>query len=183
MVGGVAVIFGVLLVWGLLHQRGSQRVAAEKIKEIELAEIPGLAKECVDVFKNKLGIDLDLNDLENAAEQIDEALQDVSKLKGPFAKDDCYWHFVRTVGAFIGELLRIHAKHVWVKRHGEAPHMECSFSSQSLAAVSRDLEPIETGMSETCPFDKVLSIASQLSSSEPGDVYAYIAAAKALAGQ
>ena len=181
-------VAAILLVWGYFHRRGSQREAAERIKEIELADIPRLAKECVNVFKDKLGVNLDPNDLESAAEQIDEALQDVEKLKEPFAKDDCYWHFVRAVGAFIGELMRIHAKHVWIKRKGEAPHLECELPSTAATddefmKVNEELEPIETGTSEVYPFDKVLSIASEFSTPEPGDLYAYIAAAKALAGQ
>lgn len=184
--GGVA-LFAILLLWGFLHRRGSQRTATTKIQEIELAEIPSLAAECVAVFDKELGIKLDLQDLENAAQSLDAALQDVDKLKGPFAKEDFYWHFVKPVGAFIGELMRIHAKHVWIKKPGRAPYMECSvskprFADDDFLVVDENLRPLEVGTSEVHPFEKVLSIASDFGAPDPGDVYAYLMAAKALSG-
>jgi hypothetical protein len=161
--GGVLALFAVILLWGFLHLRHSQRQAFREIEGIELNDIAALTDECVAVFKRKLGVRLNLDDFDAAAEKLDAAFRDVYKLKEAFARDDFYWYFVKPVGACLGELLRRHAKHEWRKKAGEAPHMEVK---------------LKVGNSECFPFEKVIK---QAQTGEPGDLIAYFAVAKTLA--
>jgi len=183
---GLGALFAVIMVWGILHKRQSQRTAAASIRAIELSEIPALAQECVAVFAREFSIQLDLNDVEDAAQKMDDALQDVSKLKDAFAKDDFYWYFVKPVGAFLGELMRIHARHVWIKNPGQTPLMTCALAKAKsgdgdYVVVNEDLAIVDDVSSEVHPFDKVLAITADFGGPEPGDLYAYIVAARALA--
>lgn len=161
--GGVLALFAVILVWGFLHLRHSQRQAFREIEGIELNDIAALADECVAVFKRKLGVKLNLDDCDAAAEKLDAAFRDVYKLKDAFARDDFYWYFVKPVGACLGELLRRHAKHEWRKKPGAAPSMKVI---------------LKGGHSEVFPFEKVIK---QAQTGEPGDLVAYVEFAKTLA--
>jgi hypothetical protein len=160
--GGVLALFAVILVWGLLHVRHSLRTAFREIQGIELTDIESLTNECVAVFKRKLGVRLNLDDCDAAAEKLDAAFRDVTKLKGAFARDDFYWYFVKPVGACLGELLRRHAKHQWRKKAGEAPFMRVK---------------LKDGNSEVFPFEKAIK---QSQTGEPGDLIAYVAFARTL---
>jgi len=144
------------LIWGVLHLRGSQNQAESEITKVELADIERLTKECVEVFRDKLGVQLDLHDCDTAAEQLDEALADRAKIKDTFARDDFYWYFAKPVGAALGELLRIHGNHQWVKEPDQAPSM---------------IVKLKDGTSTVYPFEKVLK---QVSTGDPGDIVAYV---------
>lgn len=154
--GGLVALFVLLLVWGFLHLRASQRDAQAEIAKVELADIEPLTRECVEVFQKKLGLVLDLGDADAAAEKLDAALADRAKLKDAFAKEGFYWYFVKPVGAALGEVLRRHAKHEWRKLPGQAPHMEVK---------------LHDGTSEAFPFDKVMK---QATTGSPGDIVAYV---------
>jgi hypothetical protein len=156
IVGGIIVVLALILVWGYLHMRASRRQARDQITRIELGDIDALAAECVDIFKKKLGLTLDLMDPDGAAETLDTALFDRTKLKDTFAKDNFYWYFVKPVGAALGEVLRRHARHEWRKLPGQAPHLEVVFHD---------------GTSEAYPFDKVIE---QAVIGEAGDIIAYV---------
>ncbi|HEX3149490.1 MAG TPA: hypothetical protein VHR66_15555 [Gemmataceae bacterium] len=160
--GGLVLIIGLLFVWGLLHLRQSRRKAEAEIRLIELVDIEPLARECVDVFRRKLGINLDLNDCEDTAQKLDDAFQDRKKLKDTFARADFYWYFVKPVGACLGELLRRHAKHQWRKQTDAAPFMEVA---------------LRDGTSEVYPFEKVIK---HITVGEPGDLVAYMEFAKSI---
>lgn len=159
---GLVGLVALILLWGFLHLRASQRKARAEIAKIELAEIEPLARECVTVFQKKLGIKLDLSDGDAAAEALDTAFVDRARLKDAFAKDGFYWYFVKPVGAALGELLRRHARHEWRKNPGAAPHMEVA---------------LKDGHSEVYPLDKVMK---QAVTGEPGDVVAYVEFARTL---
>jgi hypothetical protein len=158
--GGLVALLALLLVWGFVHLSMSRRKAVAEILRIELAEIEPLAKECVAVFQKKLGIVLNPDDCEASAEKLDAALQDRAKLKDAFAKDGFYWYFVKPTGAYLGELLRRHAKHEWRKVPGQAPTMEVK---------------LKGGSSEVFPFDKIIK---QSTIGEPGDLIAYVELAR-----
>ncbi len=129
-----------------------------------MAEIEALANECVDVFQRKLNVRLDLNDCDDTAQKLDDAFRDIFKLKGAFAQDDFYWHFVKPVGACLGELLRRHAAHEWIKQPDEAPTMRIS---------------LKDGFSDVFPFEKVINHAM---GGDPSDLVAYVAFAQAIRG-
>lgn len=154
--GGLAALFALLLVIGFLHLRASRRQAVAEIRRIELAEIEPLAKECVEVFQKKLGLVLNPDDCEASAQKMDTAFQDRAKLKDAFAKDGFYWYFVKPTGAYLGELLRRHARHEWQKLPGQTPTMEVK---------------LRGGSSEVSPFEKVVK---QIATGAPGDLIAYV---------
>lgn len=162
IVGGFIFLFVLFLLWGALHLRHSERRAVDAIRGIELDEIESLTRECIDRFEQKLGMRLDLADCEDAAQKLDNAFRDPYKLKQAFARPDLYWHFVKPVGACLGELLRRHCKHEWRKRPGEPPFMEVKLAD---------------GESECYPFDKMIK---QVRFREPGDLVAYVVAARTI---
>jgi hypothetical protein len=165
-IGGALValfaLFGLFLLWGILHLRQSKHQAATEIRWIELADLAPLANECIEVFHRKLGVRLDLNDCDDTAQKLDDAFRDRYRLKEAFARDDFYWYFVKPVGACLGELLRRHAKHEWRKQAGDPP---------SMRVVLKD------GHSEVFPFEKVIKHAQV---GDPGDLVAYLEFARTL---
>lgn len=162
-IGGVVVsLFGLFVLWGIVLLRRSQDKAFEEIQNIELADIEPLARECIEVFQRELGIHLNMDNCEDAARKLDDAFHDSTRLKAAFERDDYYWRFVEPMGACLGELLRLHAKHEWRKEADEAPYME---------VVLRD------GSSQTYPFEKVIK---QAQGGAPGDIVAYVAFARTI---
>jgi hypothetical protein len=149
----VGLLFALFLVWGVLHLRQSERRARAEIRTIELAEIEPLARECVQVFRDKLGITLDLTDWAGAARKLDAAYENKDRLQGAFARDDFYWYFVKPVGACLGELLCRHGKYQWVKEPGMDPKVDWANAG------------------EAYPFDKAIKQAVM---GDPGDLAAYV---------
>ena len=158
--GGLIALVGVLLVWGFLHLCQSRSQALAEIRRIELKHIEPLADECVQVFRQKLGVRLDPNDCGDAAQKLDNAFRDRPRLKAAFELDGFYWYFVKPTGSFLGELLRRHAGHQWRKQSGEAPTMRVA---------------LKDGESEVFPFDKVIKHAQV---GDPGDLVAFVALAR-----
>jgi hypothetical protein len=162
-VGGVLFgLFGLLLVWGLVRLRRGTQMALTKAQEVDVSEIEPLARECVEVFNRELGVQLDLDNCEDAAAKLDAAFLDRHRLKTAFERDDFFWYFAIPVGACLGELLRRHARHEWRKRLGGAPYM-----------VVRLAE----GESEVYPFEKAVKQAQE---GDAGDLVAYVAFARTL---
>ena len=159
--GGVAVFASFLLI-GLAHLRHSVRVAERAIEGISIEEIPALRAECVRVFQDVLGVALDLEDYEASAEQLSGCLDDAECLKQAFKKDDFYWYFVLPVGAYMGELLRVHLNAAWRVSELGGPEMEI---------------PLDDDAALTFPFHKVIK---QVTAGDPGDVYAYLMASRQL---
>jgi hypothetical protein len=153
---GLVGLFILFLVWDYRRLLTSRRQARAEITRVELGHIDALTAECVDIFKQKLGLVLDLSDVDDAAEKLDAAFLDRTKLKNAFAKEGFYWYFVKPVGAALGEVLCRHAKYEWRKVPGQAPHLEIA---------------IHDGTSEAHPFDKVIK---QAVNAEAGDLAAYI---------
>jgi hypothetical protein len=151
-----------LLVWGLLHLRGSVAAAKRAIATVTLDRIDALARECEQGFRDKFGDTLDLADLEASATCLSARVDESTALKAAFAKPDLYWHFVLPVGAYVGELLRVHAGAVWkVSEEGGV----------EMAITTAD------GEVATFPFDKVIK---QSTVGDRGDLYAYLTTAPTL---
>jgi hypothetical protein len=96
--GGFVALFGLLVLWGILHLRQSKRKAVAEIRRIELADLEPLARECVEVFQRKLGVRLDLNDCEDTTQKLDDSFRDRYKLKAAFERDawQAFWADVNT---------------------------------------------------------------------------------------
>jgi hypothetical protein len=153
-------LFAVAMVWGGIHLRHSRKKAQQEIARIDLADIEPLTKECVKVFQQRLGVRLNLNDCEDTAQKLDDAFRDMYKLKGAFARERFYWYFVKPVGACLGDLLRLHARHEWFKEPGQPPGMRLRLLN---------------GESTVSPFEKVMKHSM---GGEPGDLLAYVTFAR-----
>ncbi len=164
VLGGAAALFVVVMVAGVLHMRHSVRTAEAAIEAVGRDEIPGLRDECVRVFREAFGETLDLDDFEASAQVLSGRLDQSESLKKAFARDDCYWHFVLPVGAFLGELLRVHANGSW----REAPEDVGGFE----LAI-----PVRGEYAQTFPFHKVIK---HVTMGDPGDVYAYLMSSRQL---
>jgi hypothetical protein len=157
-----ALLFVVMLVWGVLHLRGSVRAAEQAIARVTLDRVEPLARECERVFRERFGETLVLADLEAAATCLSTRLDDLDAMKAAFAKDDLYWHVVLPVGAYVGELLRMHAGGRW--RASAEGGLEMTIVAGE-------------GEATTYPFDKVLKQATM---GDKGDLVAYLMTAPKL---
>ena len=153
IVAALVGLFVLVFVWGLVHLYLSRKRAFAQIETIDLAEIEALAQECVDVFRARLNIELDLDLWEDAAQKLDDVFRNEYQLKEIFAREDFYWYFVKPMG---------HSKFEWRKSAGFAPHMELL---------------LHDGNSEITPFQKILK---QVMVGDPGDIVAYVATARSM---
>jgi hypothetical protein len=154
----------IALVWGILHLRHSIRAAEAAIRGVTPGDIPVLREECVRVFREAFGDTLDLDDFEGCAQILSGRLDQAETLKRPFAREGLYWHFVLAVGAFMGELLRVHANGAWRPARAEVGGLELAI-------------PLQGDFVQTFPFHKVIK---HVTSGDPGDVYAYFMSSQQL---
>ena len=141
--------------WGIRRLRRSTNQAQAAILRVTIDDIARLRDECEAVAFRALSERLSLNDYEASARIISRRIDDLG-FKKAFLKDDFWWYFVLPVGAYVGELLRVHANGVW--RNSEGGGVELSI-------------PVKDGEATTYPFDKVLK---QALSGDKGDMLAYL---------
>lgn len=154
LLGGVGFVVA-FFVWGILRLRESQRVAYEWIKQVKLEDVDRLRKECEYGFKKHFSETLSLADYEGSAKILSARIDQHETLKKAFSRDDFYWYFVLPVGAYIGELLRVHAKGQWKETKGAGLSLE--MPAAGVPMVAR-------------PFNKVMK---QSISGDKGDLYAF----------
>lgn len=164
IIGVLVATVAVLLIWGMLRLRHGARIALLEAGTIEVAAIGPLAEECVETFQSAFDIQLDLHNCDDAVAKLDAAFLDKRRLKDAFARDDNYWYFALPVGAALGELLRLHARHEWRKQPGQAPYMVARLADSE---------------SEVWPFEKAIKHAQV---GEQGDLMAYVTFAVSLWG-
>lgn len=158
LVAGLAALIVLTFFWGVRRLRRSTTEAQAAIAKVTLADIPHLRDECEKIVLEKLSDRLSLDRYEDSARILSSRLDDLS-FKKIFAKDDFWWYFVLPVGAYVGELLRVHAGGEWK------------------ASASGGLEmmvPVQDGQATTYPFDKVFK---QATAGDKGDLYAYFMSA------
>ncbi len=161
----LAIVIGLVaicLVWGYLHLRHSQRVAAEAISNVSLGDIDPLRQECENVFREAFGESLSLDHYEESTRVLSDRLDNVESLKNAFAKPDFYWYFVLPTGAFLGELLRVHVEGEW--HPSEEGGLELHV-------------PVASEFAVTYPFDKILK---HVIMGDKGDIQAYFMSARQL---
>jgi hypothetical protein len=95
----------------------------KEICDISVVEIPGLAQQCIAVCADKLEAPLDQDDAQESLIRIEEALFEFRQLQEAFAREGFKYYFVKPVGAFLGELVRIHRQAEWVEETGCAPYL------------------------------------------------------------
>ena len=153
-------ILGLLVggfIWGLVRIRHGYAQSEQEIAKVRLEDIPALAQRCANVFKESFNETLDLNDFETSARNLSGRLDQHETLKAPFATDDFYWRFVLHTGAFLGELIRVHAGGSWAHDdEGGAPIMK---------VATRE------GDVTTYPLDKILK---HMQVGDRGDIYAFL---------
>jgi hypothetical protein len=155
--GGLLLIAVLVAISMYAYHRRCVGKATEAIAQIQLTDVAPLANECVEVFAGKLGVHLDVANWEDSSHKLDDACRSVFKLMQAFPQKELVWYFVKPLGAYLGELLRTHARHEWIKEEGRPPTMK---------ALLKDVE------STVSPFDKVIKHAAIGS---PGDLHAYVA--------
>jgi hypothetical protein len=98
------------------YRRTSARMLdayCDRVDALPMDDIAAMVPVCIQEFRERLGIRLDLNDLQGAAETLDQALRSqrtVMVLSAP-------GHPLRALelaGAFIGELVRRHGRGKWL---------------------------------------------------------------------
>jgi hypothetical protein len=149
-------LFFVGAIWGVLRLRQGYRVADAMARKVTPAQIDALREECERVFLSAFSETLSLSTLEKSAKILSDRLDKVETLKTAFGKPDFYWYFVLPVGAYIGELIRIHAAGEWLESKDGGLEMRI---------------PVGGDFATTYPLDKVLK---QITSGSRGDLYAYL---------
>jgi hypothetical protein len=133
-----------------------------RVDDLPMDDIAAMVPACIQEFRERLGIRLDLNDLEGAAWTLDQALRSqrtVMVLSAP-------GHPLRALelaGAFIGELVRRHGRGEWILG-GRSPGVRVSRSD---------------GDREILPFVDALN---QFKAGHEGDLFALILFAAGHAG-
>lgn len=83
-----------------------------ELRKVTIHDIEPLTRECIKTFKEKLGLELDPNDLNGSTAILDENINK-PVLRETFAKKDFGWYFAESVGAFLGELISLHRNAGW----------------------------------------------------------------------
>ena len=152
-------VVAVIFTWGVLHLRHSQRRALEEIARVRPEDIPALAQECIERFRQHFDERLDLADYQGSAVTFGARLDQPETLKQQFARDDFYWYFVLPTGAFLGELLRTQLGGSWETTADGAPQLKL---------------PVNGDEVTTFPFDKIIK---HVTIGDPGDMYAFLQSA------
>lgn len=157
---GVLLLAGAIFVAALIQARLAIRVAENANERVGLDEVQGLRDECITVFERAFAVRLDLEDFEESARALSGQMDQANMVRRSFAKEDFDWYCVLPLGAFLGELLRVHANGSW--RAGEHGGLELMI-------------PIGEENERRRPFDEVLQ---HLTSGKPGAIYARLDAAR-----
>ena len=112
---GVVVVVGAFLVWSVKYTNKRMR---RGWREIKLEEIDTFAGECVDTFREKFGLQLELENLEGSTLILDKIInKSMASGKGglmrAFGSQDSPWYYSKPVGAFLAELIRMHREAGW----------------------------------------------------------------------
>lgn len=106
---GVVAVLAALFIWNGAQEK---RKTMRELRKVTIHDIEPLTRECIITFREKLGLELDLNDLNGSTAILDE---NVNKpvLREAFAKKDFGWYFAKPVGALLGELISLHRNAGW----------------------------------------------------------------------
>ena len=144
--------------WGYLRTRNRARDAAALITTVAETEVQALAADCVQVFREKLSLELALDQPEAAAQILEAALarQSAMKTVTAFERHGHTGWYAKAIGAFLGELIRGNSKAHWIPAKGGG-----------LALVIGQ----EPDTMTLHPFDKIIK---QYAIGNPGDIAMYV---------
>jgi hypothetical protein len=149
----------VLLAWAFFRITRRAQDAANSLRGVEIQDIPMLVDECIHVAREKLGVTLDLDDLEGSAENLDYLLEpgQRSRMKMAFEIEGHSGRFALPLGAYVGQLVHRHVQSCrWISRQGGGLAMEIPHQSSTIVMY---------------PFDKVLKHAA---TGQTGEFRTYI---------
>lgn len=92
----------------------------DRVDALRPDEVSAMATECVAEFGSRLGMELDLDDLEGSAGKLDKAFatrRTIALLRTP----DQLFRAAELAGAFAGELVRRHGRGEWMMGGGRSP--------------------------------------------------------------
>lgn len=106
--GGIVALI-LLCVW---FAGSANRRTRQEVRKVTIDDIDSLVEECIVTVRKKLGLELDLNNLQGSASILDENISR-PELRNAFIQKGSAWRFVLPVGAFLGELIRYHRDAGW----------------------------------------------------------------------
>ena len=154
VLGVVIAMAAIALARGALELRRSAAAVQTDVARLTSADVAALVAEGEQVLREKLDVTMP-DDLAEAAQKLD-TLTRSPRIKDAFAKPELYWHFVKPLGAMMGELIRRHGQARWV----DDPE------GLLLRVTLRDGRELTSR-----PFDRV--IRHRLSG-KPGELRAYV---------
>lgn len=148
-------VVAALFAWGLTLLRRHNAEIEKAFAAIDPADIPALAGACSHGIASRLKASLDSSNPFEAAAVLDTAIRS-KEIIDAFAKPDVEWAYAIHVGAYLGELVRMHAGGEWRRSEDGAPELIVHKGEAKLTLW---------------PFEKVLK---HRSIGEPGDLVAYL---------
>lgn len=142
--------------WGAWLLRRNLGGSMQRLALVDVAAIPALAEECRRTVRERLDVDLDARDPDEAARRLDELVLS-GRLRPMFKEPGYEMRYAEPVGAFLGELIRRHAR-------ADAEWMEDPFGPK-LVIHHPD------GAVETHPFMKAVRHHTH---GRPGQLHAYV---------
>jgi hypothetical protein len=118
IIGGIVVIVVLIILFFIWAVKSSKRQIMEEIRKITVDEIDNLVAECVSVFRDKMGIILEIDKLKACTFIFDESIHISNKslVRKAFEGKGLPLHFIKPVGAFLGELICTHMNGRWQKQ-------------------------------------------------------------------
>lgn len=98
--------------WGAWLLRRNLGDSLQRLALVDPGQIPALAEECRRTVRERLKIDLDPRDPDEAARVLDELVL-AGRLRPLFRVDGYEMRYAEPVGAYLGELIRRHADAEW----------------------------------------------------------------------
>ena len=108
---GSALVLG-FLGWGAWLLRRNVTRSLTRLAEVEVAAIPALAEECRATVRERLKVELDPRTPAETARVLDELVLS-GRLRPLFRSQGYEMRYAECVGAFLGELVRRHARAEW----------------------------------------------------------------------
>jgi hypothetical protein len=89
--------------------------------EVQIEEVPSLSNECLEAFRSKFKVNIDLRKPNEAATLFDTLLfERKNDVKFTFARPGDYGRFVLPLGSALGEIMRAQTGAEWVKEDDQA---------------------------------------------------------------